>query len=134
MITITGWIHYVDGDVWLTFQDPKESEFDDLLVIACGGTYQNGNKRNYLKAITTIDPSFWDQFTEDELDALIDDKDDISFEVCLFDHDTRTLIKARQEFAQEFELDNYEDEIKNDKQIGSKQETEIFCSSISSLI
>jgi hypothetical protein len=135
MITITGWVRYDCGEVFLTFADPKNDDFDNSLVIACGDGYEGGDKRTYLKTITTdINPSFWDHFTTDELDSLIDDADDISFEICMIDGDIRTLIKTRKEFIQESDPEDNEDEIKNNEQVVSKQKTEAFYSSISSLI
>lgn len=135
MITITGWVRYDCGEVFLTFNDPKNDDFDNSLVIACGDEYEEGDKRTHLKTITTdIDPSFWDQFTTDELDALIDDADDISFEIFMLSGDTRTLVKHPDKIIHESELEDNEDEIKNNEQVVSKQKTEVFYSSISSLI
>lgn len=135
MITITGWLRYNCGDVFLTFNDPKNYDFDNSLVIACGDEYKEGDKRTHLKIITTeIDPSFWNHFTTDELDAFIDDAEDISFEIGMLEGDIRTLVKTRKAFIQESDPEDNEDEIKNDEQTASKQKTEAFYSSISSLV
>ena len=137
MITITGWIWYSYGDIYLTLENPENGDVDNGIIVAQGNEYQEGeDKRSYLKNNSRINVSFWDHFTEDELDALIDDEDDVSFEIVLLSSDTRTLIKSNN-FRQESELENNEDnedEIKNDKQIVSKQKTEAFDSSLSSLI
>lgn len=134
MISITGWLRYDFGEVLLTFENPEHDTFDNSIIIALGDEYQKGDKRTYLKAITTINPSFWDYFTEDELNTLIDDERDISFEVCMFESDMRTLVKIRKEIMQDSKLEDTEDKIKNNEQVVSKQKIEAFYSSISSLI
>jgi hypothetical protein len=118
MITITGWVRYTCGEVLLTFKDPEIFDFDNAWVLADADEYQEGDIRTYLKTITadSISPSFWDYFTTDELDTLMGEEYDISFEIRMIEGDIRTL------------------EIKNNEQVVSKQKTENFYSSISSLI
>ena len=137
MITITGWLWHRCGDTWLTLENPEDGDSDNAIIVAQGNEYQEGeNKRSYLKNNSCINVSFWDHFTEDELDVLIDEEDDVSFEIVLLSSDVRTLIKSNnieQESEHENNEDN-EDEIKNNKQIVSKQKTEAFDSSLPSLI
>jgi hypothetical protein len=135
MITITGWVRYTCGEVLLTFKDPEIFDFDNAWVLADADEYQEGDIRTYLKTITadSISPSFWDYFTTDELDTLMGEEYDISFEMSMRDGDVRTIMKSREKFMQAESEDN-EDEIKNNEQIASKQKTETVYSSIASLI
>ena len=123
MITITGWLLYDDGNVFLTFENPQQDDFENSFMAACGDPYEGGDKRTYLKKISIINPSFWDQFSEDELDTLIDDEEAISFEIGVLEG-----------AIQESNSEDTENVIKNDKQIVSKQKTEAFDSSLPSLI
>lgn len=139
MITITGWLRYECGEVFLTFEDPEIYDFNNAILVASGEDYQEGeDNRSYLSNNSCIDVSFWKHFKEEELDALLYDGNDISFEMILFDHKTQALIDshgATQDSELEIsEDDENEDEIKNNKPIASKQQIEVFHSSLSSLI
>lgn len=140
MIEITGWLRYDCGDVYLTFEDPTVDEFDNSLIVACGDEYTEGDKRSYLKEISVIHQSFWDFLTEDELERLIDNEDDVSFKILMLSSEIRTLIKSNsltQDSELEIDEDDYGDEDEtdnNEKKIISKQKTEVFVSSLSSLI
>ena len=135
MIAITGWIWYNEGEVYLTFDDPETNVYNNVTIVAQGNEYQEGeDKRVYLKNNSRIEDSFWNYFTDDELNALIDNAEDISFEMGMLENDIRTLMKDRKMFTQELESENSEDEIKSNEQIVLKQKTEVFDSSLSSLI
>lgn len=134
MITITGWLRYDFGEVLLTFENPDSNTLDNAVIVASGDVYEEGDKRTYLKAITTIDESFWNHFTEDELETLVSDECDISFEIFMLEGDIRTLVKNNKIFTQESDPEDNEDEIQNNEQIVSKQKTETVYSSIASLI
>lgn len=146
MIEIIGWLHYECGDVYLTFDDPTDDNFDNSLTVACGEEYTGGDKRSYLKEISVIDPSFWDYFTEDELERLIDSGDDVgedvSFKMLMLNNEIRTLmenpdliskLEDDEDYDEDGDVDGDETD-NNEKKITSKQKTEVFLSSLSSLI